>query len=199
MEPITRNALGAMSACLLLTGAAMATPSNTSNEGAPSFFPTIPNGGAKAIPGVPIVLREQLGSQADRIARQLMAPQLLRASESGTMPLVLVATVRLGKSHDSDVLFVQLQSPRDCGSAGCDTVSFRHTKGKWVRILDTVGGTIRVTSTRHRGMPDLIVQDTDRRVWDGEKYADTVPKPPMGLESPAVPTGDGQFVGGRWT
>jgi len=196
MKPITRNALGAMSACLLLTGAAMATPPNA---GAPSFFPTIPYGGAKAIAGVPIVLREQPGSQADRVARQVMAPQLLRASQSGTMPLVLVATARLGKSHDSDVLFVQLQSPRDCGSAGCDTVSFRHTKGKWVRILDTVTGTIRVASTRHRGMPDLIVQDTDRRVWDGEKYADTVPKPPSGLEPPDASTRDGQFVGGRWT
>ena len=199
MNPIMQTTLGAMSAFLLLAGAAMATPLSTPNAGAHRTLPTIQNGGARAISGVPIVLRAQPGTQADRIARQLMAPQLLKASPFGETPLVLVATARLGNSGDSDVLFVQIQSTRDCGSAGCDTVSFRHTKGRWVRILDTVSGTIRVASTRHRGMRDLIVQDTDRRIWDGEKYAETVPHPPSNLEPPAVSTGDGQRVSGRWT
>jgi len=117
----------------------------------------------------------------------------------GETPSVLVATAKLGNARDSNVLFVQIQSPRDCGSAGCDTASFRHTNGKWVKILDTVSGTIRVASTRHRGMPDLIVQDTDRRVWDGEKYAATIPMPPTNLEPAAGSTGNGRFATGKWT
>jgi len=183
---------------LLLTGAAMASSSSPPSE-AHRTVPTLANGRAKSIAGAPVLLRSQPGTSADRAARQLIAPQLQKASQSGEMPLVLVATVRLGKSRDSDVLFVQLQSSRDCGSAGCDTVSFRHKNGNWVRILDTVSGTIRVASTRHRGMRDLIVEDTDRRIWDGEKYADTVPVPPIDLEPPADSKGEGQFVIGKWT
>jgi hypothetical protein len=189
-----QSALGALSACLLLTGAAMATPSSSSSD-AQRTLPTFPNGGAKPISGVRVVLRPQPGSYADHIARQLMARQLQRSSQAGERPSVLVATTRLGYSRDSDVLFVQIQSPRECGSAGCDTVSFRRTNGKWVKILDTVSGTIRVASTRHRGMPDLIVQDTDRRIWDGQKCAATVPVEPSNLEPP----GTDQFAYGKWT
>jgi hypothetical protein len=128
-----------------------------------------------------------------------MARELAKSGESGETPKVLVATARLGKTRDSDVLFVQIQSPRDCGSAGCDTVSFRHTNGRWVGILDTVSGTIRVAATQHRGMRDLIVQDTDRRIWDGEKYADTVPTPPRDLAPAGGVSGEDQLVLGRWT
>jgi hypothetical protein len=198
MKQIMKSTLGALSACLLLTGAAMATPSSSS-PGAQRIMPTIPNGGAKPISGVMVVLRSQPGSQADHIARQLMAHQLQRLSQTGERPSVLIATARFGNSRDSDVLFIQIQSQRECGSAGCDTVSFRHTNGKWVKILDTVSGTIRVASTRHRGMPDLIVQDTDRRVWDGQKYAVTVPVPPSNLEPPGMSPDTDQFAYGRWT
>ena len=194
-----QTTLGVASTCLLLAGAAMAAPSSPPNAGPHRTLPTISNGGAKTISGALVVLRAQPGTQADRIARQLMAQQLMKASQLGEMPLVLVATPRLGNSHDSNVLFVQIQSPRDCGSAGCDTVSFRHANGRWVKILDTVSGTIRVAQTRHKGMQDIIVQDTDRRIWDGEKYANTVPTPPSDLEPPAVSPGEGQFIVGRWT
>jgi hypothetical protein len=197
MKPIMQTTLGAVSACLLLTSAAMATPFSSTNEGAHQTLPTITNGGAKAIPGTPVVLRAQPGTEADRIARQLMARELARTVQSGETPNVLVSTARLGKSRDSDVLFIQIQSVRDCGSAGCDTVSFRHMNGKWVRILDTVSGTIRVATSRHKGMRDLIVQDMDRRVWDGEKYANTVPIPPSDL--PDVPASERQLVAGKWT
>ena len=135
MKPIMQTTVGVVSACVLLTGAAMATPSRAPTAGSYRIIPTIPNGHAKPISGTPINLREQPGSQADRIARQLMAPQLLKASRSGAMPLAFVATARLGNLGDSDVLFVQIQSPRDCGSAGGDTMSFRNTKeAGWVRI-----------------------------------------------------------------
>ena len=128
-----------------------------------------------------------------------MARELAKSDEFGETPKVLVATARLGKTRDSDVLFVQIQSPRDCGSAGCDTVSFRFTNGRWVGILDTVSGTIRVAATQHRGMRDLIVQDADRRIWDGEKYADTVPTPPRDLAPAGGFSGEDQLVLGRWT
>jgi hypothetical protein len=198
MTPVKQSTLGALSACLLLTGAAMASPSSAS-PGPRRILPTIPNGGARPISGVRVVLRSQPGSQADHIARQLMAPQLRRSNQSGERPSVLVATAKLGNSPGSDVLFIQIQSPRECGSAGCDTVSFRHTNGKWVKILDTVSGTIRVASTHHRGMPDLIVRDTDRRVWDGQKYAATVPPSPSKLQPSGVTNGTDQLAYGKWT
>ncbi len=199
MRDIMQSTLGAVSACLLLTGAAMATPSPSPNAGACEALPTVSNGGARVIPGSPVVLKPRPGTEADRIARQLMARELAKSNRFGDSPAVLVTTARLGKSHDSDVLFVQIQSPRDCGSAGCDTVSFRHTNGRWIRILDTVSGTIRIAATQHRGMRDLIVQDVDRRIWDGEKYAATVPAPPGDLAPPNVPANEGRLVAGKWT
>jgi hypothetical protein len=96
-----------------------------------------------------------------------MASELEKSRRPGENPLLLVGTARLG---NSDVLFVQIQSTGDCGSAGCSTLSFKKTKGKWSRILDTVAGTIRVADSSHRGMPDLIVKDTSRLIWDGAKY-----------------------------
>jgi hypothetical protein len=199
MKPIMQTTLGAVSACLLLTGAVMATPFSSPNAGVHRTLPTVSNGGAKAISGSPVVLKAKNGTETDRIARQLMARELAKSGQFGETPEVLVATARLGKSYDSDVLFVQIQSPRDCGSSGCDTVSFRRTNGTWVRILDTVSGTIRIAATQHRGMRDLIVQDTDRRIWDGEKYAGTLPIRPGGLAAPGVWTTDGQLVAGRRT
>jgi hypothetical protein len=199
MKPIMQSTLGVVSACLLLTGAAMATPYSSPNTPAGQALPTISNGGAKPISGSPVLLKPQPGTAADRIARQLMTRELVKSSQSGDAPAVLTTTVRLGKSHDSDVLFVQIQSPRDCGSAGCDTVSFRYVNSRWIRILDTVSGTIRIATTQHRGMRDLIVQDADRRIWDGEKYANTVPIPPGDLAPPDVSTEEGQLVAGRLT
>jgi hypothetical protein len=51
-------------------------------------------------------------------------------------------------------------------------VSFRYAGGRWVKILDTVGGTVRIAASHHRGMPDLIVEDGNRLIWDGTKYGD---------------------------
>jgi hypothetical protein len=83
-------------------------------------------------------------------------------------PLVLVG---MGRLNDADeVLFVQLQSPGECGSAGCSTVSFRYTGDRWIRIMDTVGGAVRIAASHHRGMPDLIVGERNRLMWDGIKY-----------------------------
>ena len=98
-----------------------------------------------------------------------MARELERARAHGEDPLVLVG---MGRLNDADeLLFVQLQSPGECGPAGCDTVSFRYTGDRWVRIVDMVGGSaFRIAASHHRGMPDLIVKERNRLVWAGTKY-----------------------------
>lgn len=64
-----------------------------------------------------------------------MARELERARAHGEDPLVLVG---MGRLNDADeLLFVQLQSPGECGSAGCSTVSFRYTGDRWIKIMDT--------------------------------------------------------------
>jgi hypothetical protein len=161
MKPITCTMLGAAIAGFLGSSAAMAARS-----------PERPQSVHDVTPGSLVTPTEQPGTPADQVARQLMAPELEKSSRSGENPLVLVASARLGAARDRDVLFVQLQSERECGSAGCSTVSFRLTHGKWAKIMDTAGGPIRVTATLHHGMPDLIMQRTSRLVWDGQQYAD---------------------------
>ncbi len=37
------------------------------------------------------------------------------------------------------------------------TVSFRYERNQWIRIMDTVSGTLRIAQSRHRATPDLIV------------------------------------------
>jgi hypothetical protein len=157
MNTFTRTTLAAVAVCSMIAGTAVAS------------VPAAPMNGNSAI-GAPIVLKAHPGTPEDAVARQLMAPDLAKARNSGETPLVLVSQARLGAAHDGNALFVQIQSARECGSAGCDTVSFREINGNWVRILDTVSGAIRVAPTTHRGMQDLIVQDTRRLVWDGTRY-----------------------------
>ena len=163
MKQITHTAIGAMAAVLVLTGT-VAARSTVTAQPPPAVAV---KAAAKPIASVPILLAARPGTATDRIARQLMAHELAQTRRMGENPLVLTATARLA---NSDVLFVQIQSNRECGSGGCSTVSFKKTKGKWTRILDTVGGTIRVADSRHRGMPDLIVKDSERMVWDGARY-----------------------------
>jgi hypothetical protein len=160
MKQITHTAIGAIAAVLLLTGTVAARSSGTAQP-----LPAATT--AKQVTSAPIALASHPGSPADRIARQLLVAELDKSRRSGEHPLLLVGTARLG---NSDVLFVQIQSTGDCGSAGCSTLSFRKVSGKWSRILDTVAGAIRVAESSHRGMPDLIVKDTSRLIWDGTKY-----------------------------
>ena len=156
MKPITNAILGAAIAGFLGFSAAMA--------GLPSELPpsTLHND-AQAAPGALLVPTGQPGTQADQVVRQLMARELAESSRSGETPIVLVASARLGAARES---------ARECGSAGCSTVSFRFTHGTWAKIMDTVGGPIRLTAMCHRGMSDLVVQPTSRPVWDRQQYAD---------------------------
>jgi hypothetical protein len=161
MKPIIHTALCGLAAVLVLTGTAVAKPS----YGDPSTRRAIPR--LSTTDGAPIELAVEPGSEADKLARRLMAPEIARAHAEGTHPLVLVGMGRL--SDADELLFVQLQSPSECGSAGCSPVSFRYKDDHWIRILDTVSGTVRIAQTRHRDMPDLIVNGS-RLAWDGTKY-----------------------------
>lgn len=115
----------------------------------------------------PVALTAAPGSEADMLARQLMAREIERARADGHDPMVLVGLGRLNDAEE--MLFVQVQSPGDCGSAGCSTVSFKYAGGRWIKVMDTVTGSVRIGASHHRGMPDLIV-DGNRVVWDGARY-----------------------------
>jgi hypothetical protein len=131
MKPIIHTALGSLAAVLLLTGTAAAKPFS-GDPHAVHAFPAL-----STTDGSPVVLESQPGSEADRLARQLMAREIGRARAGGADPLVLVGMARL---HDADeVLIVQIQSPGECGSGGCSTVSFKNAGGRWIKIMDTVG------------------------------------------------------------
>ena len=107
MQPIIHTALCGLAAVLVLTGTAAAKPSS----GAPPAGRAIPR--LSTTDGAPVKLAAQPGSEADKLARQLMAREIARA---GTDPLVLVG---MGRLDDVDeLLFVQLQSPGECGLAG---------------------------------------------------------------------------------
>src|SRR5215472_6417498 len=161
MQPIIHTALCGLAAVLVLTGTAAAKPS----FGGPPAGHAIPR--LSTTDGAPVELAPHPGSEADKLARQLMAREIARARAAGTNPLVLVGMRRL--NDVDELLFVQLQSPGECGSAGCSTVSFRYEGDQWIRIMDTVSGTVQIAQSRHRGMPDLIVNG-NRLVWDGTKY-----------------------------
>jgi hypothetical protein len=163
MKPIIHTALRGFAAVLVLTGTAAA---KTSSPGHPPTGRAIPR--LSTTDGAPVELTAHPGSEADKLTKQLMAPEIARAHAEGTDPLILVG---MGRLNDADeLLFVQLQSPDECGSAGCNTVSFRYEGDRWIRIMDTVSGsTVRIAQSRHRSMPDLIVNG-DRLVWDGTKY-----------------------------
>jgi hypothetical protein len=162
MKPIIHTALSGLAAVLVLTGTVAAKPS-ASEPRVQRSLPVL-----STTDGAPVELTARPGSETDRLARQLMARELERARAHGEDPLVLVG---MGRLNDADeVLFVQLQSPGECGSAGCSTVSFRYTGDRWIRIMDTVGGAVRIAASHHRGMPDLIVGERNRLMWDGIKY-----------------------------
>jgi hypothetical protein len=161
MKRINYTPLGGIAAVMLLTGIATAKPSAGGTHVEPE------RSRLAATDGAPVDLTARPGSEADRLARQLLSREIERARADGADPVVLVG---MGRANDTDeLLFVQLQSPGECGSAGCSTVSFRYEGDRWIRIMDTVSGVIRIAASRHRGMPDLMA-DGHRLVWDGTKY-----------------------------
>ena len=126
----------------------------------------------------PVPLTAQPGTTVDALARQLVAQDLREASRAGEQPLLLIGTAALGGERPA--LFIQLQSPRECGSAGCNTSVFVWTAGGYKRALDGVAGRLTVSGTRHHGLADLVT-DTEQYAWDGRAYRDTRPAPPVNL------------------
>ena len=147
----------------------------------------------------PVPLSPKPGSRLDAQARQLVAADLARAAAKGDAPLVLVAEAPLGNASDRPALFIQLQSERECGSAGCNTSVYLERNRKWLLVLDSVGGTISVDSVRHNGLRDLIVGKGSRWTWNGKKYVENgsatqtrpTPKPaPKPQPKPAAPAAE---------
>lgn len=123
----------------------------------------------------PVTLKPQPNTELDRIARTVVADELGKAAVNNDVPLVLVGEARLGGAKDRPALFIQLQSARECGSAGCDTSVYLNRKQAWAVVLDSVGGKVSVDSARHGGMRDLVVAGGGRFVWDGTRYQNTRP------------------------
>lgn len=128
--------------------------------------------------GTPVPLQAQPGTPLDQAARQLAADDLAAAAGRRDKPLVLIGTAALGGSRPA--LFVQLQSPRECGSAGCTTSVYVARGNGWTRVLDGTTGRLAVAPTRTRGMADLLT-DTERYVWNGTAYHPTRPAPTVDL------------------
>ncbi|AOX16251.1 hypothetical protein [Kozakia baliensis] len=133
------------------------------------------NSGAK-----PVILTEQPHTDLDTQARRLNAGDLADATAHHDHPIVLVASAPLSNARDDMALFVQLQSARLCGSAGCSTSVYLRHKNEWRTVLDAVSGAISVLPTQHRGMRDLMIGDHDRWFWNGSTYQDTMPAAPIG-------------------
>ncbi|GBQ30408.1 hypothetical protein ACLRDC_06750 [Gluconacetobacter sacchari] len=126
--------------------------------------------------GDPVTLAQQPGGALDQAARALNAHDLAAAARRGDTPVVLVGSAPLSAHAGDTALFVQLQSADLCGSAGCATsVYLRRDRRDWVKVLDSISGPIALSRHSHGGMRDLIVDRTDRWVWNGTTYRDTMP------------------------
>ena len=133
----------------------------------------------------PVPLSEQPGTELDRAARTLVAQDLNEAEGRRELPLVLVGSARLGRAQDQPALFVQLQSPRECGSAGCNTSVYLRQAGAWRKVLDSVSGPVTVADTRSRGLRDLLVGQ-ERYVWNGTQYVNSRPAPAVDIRPRAT-------------
>ena len=124
-------------------------------------------------------MQSRPGTPLDAVARNLVQ-DLASSTRPGERPLLLTGTAKLGAASDRPALFVQLQSPRECGSAGCSTVVYAWSGGRYQRVLDGATGRMAVAATRHRGMADLIA-DKEVYVWNGSAYVSRDPAPNIDL------------------
>ncbi|QHI95234.1 hypothetical protein GT348_02140 [Aristophania vespae] len=124
----------------------------------------------------PVLLTAQPGTKLDKIARSLNKDILEDAAAHNDVPVILIGSAPLSQHKNDKGLFVQIQSARLCGSAGCTTSVYLHRGPQWVPVLDAVNGDIAVLSTRHKGMYDLIIDKNDKWIWNGQTYQDTLPE-----------------------
>ena len=129
--------------------------------------------------GKVVALTTQPGSRLEHDASALVADDLASARKAHELPVMLVGSAHLGAGPAA--LFVQVQSASLCGSAGCSTSVFvKHGHG-WSRVLDSVSGPIKLAPAAHQGMHDLLVHGTDRWIWNGRAYTDTLPAPKIDI------------------
>ena len=142
---------------------------------------------AAPLPTGPVALTTQPGSPLESTARQVASADL---ADGGPGALLLLGSQALGTAETGPALFVQVQSERACGSAGCSTSVYLPTRRGWHKVMDAVSGGIIVAPALHRGMHDLVVNKSDRWVWNGQTYADTLPAPQVDLRPrhPRAPT-----------
>jgi hypothetical protein len=133
---------------------------------------------APKVPLGPVTLSARPGRELEATARKVAVSDL---ADGGPGALVLVGSQWLGAAGAGPALFVQVQSQRACGSAGCSTSIYLPTHTGWTKILDAISGTVVVQPEQHAGMHDLVVGKADRWVWNGHVYADTQPAPQVDL------------------
>ncbi|GCE83686.1 hypothetical protein [Komagataeibacter diospyri] len=121
----------------------------------------------------PVILAQHPGTELDRQARKLVTQDLHDAANQREQPVLLTGSGQLSDNPRRMALFVQLQSASLCGSAGCSTSVYLPDGRKWILVLDSVSGPITITPQMHDGMHDLLVDDTDRWIWNGTTYIDT--------------------------
>ena len=133
---------------------------------------------AAPVPTGPVRLVAQPNSPLDATARKVAAADL---NDGDAGALLLIGSQHLGSAGIGPALFVQVQSQRSCGSAGCSTSVYLPTAAGWTKVLDAVSGNVVVDAAQHGGMHDLVVGKNDRWTWKGQAYADTLPAPQVDL------------------
>lgn len=125
--------------------------------------------------GKAVLLKEDPGSSLDKIARSLNSDLLKDDDLHHDNSVILVGEKNLSPSTKNKALFVQIQSARLCGAAGCTTSIYLNKEHHWVTILDSINGTISLLPSKHHGFYDLLINNEDRWIWDGKEYNDTSP------------------------
>lgn len=124
----------------------------------------------------PVILKSLPGSPLEQAARSLNKDIIEDSAHHHDNPLFLIGSAALSPRKGNEGLFVQIQSPRLCGSSGCTTSVYLHKGTQWITVMDAVNGDIAVLSTRHKGMYDLLVDKNDKWIWNGHTYQDTFPE-----------------------
>lgn len=101
------------------------------------------------------------GTALEATAKRVAAADI---EDGGAGALLLLGSQHLGTAGTGPALFVQVQSPRACGSAGCSTSVYLPTKTGWAKVLDAVSGNVVVEPADHGGMHDLLIGRNDRWV-----------------------------------
>lgn len=133
---------------------------------------------ATASGATPVRLAPMPGSALEATAKRVAAADV---EDGGTGALLLLGSQHLGTAGIGPALFVQVQSPRSCGSAGCSTSIYLPTKAGWTKVMDGVSGNVAIEAAQHGGMHDLLVGRDDRWAWNGTTYVDTLGAPQVDL------------------